>query len=96
MTHRRTNRESLIVPSVIDQKGSAWSDETRKVARTDAQRVLEALLAEYGVENAIRALNNQGLKGSAYGYLLKPLYNEAMRRRERSRASMLESNRRPH
>ena len=81
MTHRKSNREPLIVPTVIENKGEVWSEETRKVARTDAQRVLEALIAEYGVENTVDALDNQGLKGSTYRYLLKPLYAEALRRR---------------
>jgi len=43
MTHRKGNREPLILPTVIEQKGEAWGEETRKVARTDAQRILEAL-----------------------------------------------------
>lgn len=81
MTHRATNREAPIVNSVIEQKADGWSEETRKVARTDAQRVLEALVAEYGVVSTMQALDNQGLKGSAYGYLLNPLYTEAQRRR---------------
>ena len=85
MTHRDNNRESLIVPSVVAQKGAAWSDETRKVAQTDAQRVLEAMVAELGVNGAVRALDAQGFKGSAYRYLLNPLFDEAHRRRLRVR-----------
>jgi len=85
MTHRDNNRESLIVPSIIAQKGPAWGDETRKVAQTDAQRVLEAMVAEFGVDGAVRALDNQGFKGSAYRYLLTPLFDEAHRRRLRFR-----------
>ena len=81
MTHRKANREPLLVPTVIAKKSESWGEETCKVARTDAQRVLEALIAEYGVENAVHALDKQGLKGSAYRYLLKPLHAEALRRR---------------
>jgi len=33
---------------------------------TDAQTILEAIVAEYGVENCVRALDNQDLKGVAY------------------------------
>lgn len=84
MTHRKSNREPVIVFAVIEQKADSWSEETRKVARTDAQRVLEALIAEHGVEDAVHALDNQGLKGSAYRYLLKPLHAEARRRRQRA------------
>jgi hypothetical protein len=81
MTHRKESREPIIITTVIEQKSGTWGDETRKVARTDAQRVLEALVAEYGIENTIRALDRQGFKGSAYRYLLKPLHTEAVRRR---------------
>lgn len=86
MTHRAHNRHSLIVSTVVERKAENWSEETRKVANTDAQRVLEALIAEYGVENAMRALDNQGFKGRAYGYLLQPLYIEALQRRMQYRA----------
>jgi hypothetical protein len=47
--------------------------------------VLEALVAEYGVDAAVQALDNQGFKGSAYTYLLKPLHAEACRRRLRAK-----------
>ena len=85
MTHRDRNREPLIIKTVIDQKGDAWREETRKVAQTDAQRVLEALVAEHGVEATVQALDNHGFKGEAYRYLLNPLYAEAHRRRLRAR-----------
>lgn len=87
MTHRKGNHEPLILPTVIEKKGEAWGEETRKVARTDAQRILEALIAEYGVENAEQALDKQGMKGSAYRYFLKPLHVEALRRRRVSQSS---------
>ena len=92
MTHRDNNRESLIVPSVIAQKGAAWGDETRKVAQTDAQRVLEAMVAEFGVDGAVRALDAQGFKGPAYRYLLNPLFDEAHRRRLRFRDAERQAN----
>ena len=82
MTHRDKNPEPLIVQTVIEQKGSIWNEETHRVVRTDAQRILEALVAEYGIEKSVCALDNQGLKGSAYRYLLKPLHDEAQRRRQ--------------
>jgi len=90
VTHRKSNREPLIVPTVIAQKGDDWNEETHKVACTDAQRILEALIAEFGVENAVQALDNQGLKGSAYRYLLKPLHVEALRRRRVNQSSTSE------
>ena len=86
MTHRNDNRSSLIVPAVIAQKGDDWGDESRKVAQTDSQRVLEALVAEHGVDGAVQALDNQGFKGSAYKYLLNPLFAEASRRRAEAQA----------
>ena len=87
MTHRDSNREALIIPTVIAHKGTSWGEETRKVAQTDAQRVLEAMVAEYGVDGAVRALDNQGFKGSAYNYLLNPLFAEAQRRRLRAQVA---------
>jgi hypothetical protein len=81
MTHRKSQRKPQILSAVFAAKGESWNAETHKVARTDALRILEALVAEYGVENAVQALDRQGLKGSAYRYLLKPLYSEAQKRR---------------
>jgi len=82
VTHRKINPEPQIISTVIEQKGNAWNEETRKVVRTDALRILEALIAEYGVENAVKAIDKQGMKGSAYLYLLKPLHAESVRRRQ--------------
>jgi len=86
MSHRQNNPEQLILPKVIETKGTDWNDATQKVAQSDAQRVLEAMLAEFGLEEAIRALDNQGFQGASYGYLLKPLHEEAVRRRQRAQA----------
>jgi len=85
-THRDEHPEALILPTVIANKRGNWGAETRKVAESDAQRVLEALIAEFGIDAAIRALDNQGLRGSSYSYLLKPLYEEAVNRRARAGA----------
>ncbi|KXS32531.1 MAG: hypothetical protein AWT59_1364 [Candidatus Gallionella acididurans] len=51
------------------------------------ERIIEALIAEYGVENAELALDKQGMKGSAYRYLLEPLHVQAIRRRRASQSS---------
>jgi len=83
MSHRDHNPEPVILAAVIEAKGAAWGDETRKVAQTDALRLLEALVAEVGVDACVQALDHQGFKGAAYGYLLKPLHAEALRRRQR-------------
>ena len=45
------------------------------------------MVAELGVEGAVRALDNQGFKGEAYKYLLTPLYDEAIRRRKLTQQS---------
>lgn len=82
MTYRKINPEPQILSTVIEQKGDAWNEETQKVVRTDALRILEALIAEYGIENSVKAMDKQGMKGSAYRYLLKPLHAEALRRRQ--------------
>ena len=83
-THRSANPEPLIVPTIMEQKGTEWSKPTREVAASDAQRVLESLIAEFGIDEAVRALDNQGLRGSAYRYLLSPLHEEAVARRIRA------------
>jgi hypothetical protein len=56
-THRKKNPEPLIIPTIIQTMGSARSASTREVAEGDAQRVLEALVAEYGVEATVAALD---------------------------------------
>jgi len=81
MSHRDKNPVPLIIEAVIRQKGSEWNQSTQDTARSDAQRILEALVAEVGVGRAVHALDNQGLAGYAYRYLLNPLYAEAQRRR---------------
>ena len=83
MSHRDTHPSRRIVDAVIDQKGDQWGESTRKVARSDAERILEALVAEYGVETAMLALDHQGFEGNAYRHLLTPLFQEAQRRRLR-------------
>ena len=82
MSSRKKKPQGLIVEAVSQQKGETWNESTREVARTDSSRVLESLMAEYGIEAAMEALNRQGFTGSAYKYLLTPLYSEAMKRRE--------------
>lgn len=76
----------MIVEAVIATKGDAWNESTRITARTDAERILEALVAEYGVEAAYRALENQGFEAKSCGYVLKPLFEEALARRRHVRA----------
>ena len=83
---RRTNPAPLIVPSVIATKGSDWNEETHKVVESDAQRLLEALLADAGVEGAVAALNRQGFRGESYRYLLVTLHAEALDRRANARS----------
>jgi hypothetical protein len=83
-THRKKHPETLIVPTVIAAKAAEWGLETQKVAAADAHRVLEALVAEFGVEGAVVALNHQGFRGEAYKYLLVPLCAEAVARRARA------------
>ena len=79
MSVRDNQPRPVILDTVIRSK-SDWNDSTQKVARTDAQRVLEAMIAEYGIEGAVGALNNQGFEGEAYRYLLNPLHEVARTR----------------
>lgn len=87
MTHRKTNPLPVIIEAVIERKADDWNDATATVARTDAQRVLEAMVAEYGIDAAIQALDNQGFTGKSIRYLLTPLYAEATARRAQAQAS---------
>lgn len=81
---RRARPEPLIIPALIAEKGDSWNAATADVAATDAQRLLEALVAEVGVEGTVAALTNQGFDAKSYGYLLAPLHKEAIARRQRA------------
>ena len=81
VSSRDKNPRRTIVEAVIEKKGENWNDSTRKVVRTDAQRILESLIAEYGIEASVRAMEHQGFEGEAYRYLLGPLHDEAIARR---------------
>ncbi|MBM4032384.1 MAG: hypothetical protein FJ291_11425 [Planctomycetes bacterium] len=84
MSYRDRNPDRAIIEAVIQEQGSEWSRSTQDTARSDAQRILEALVAEVGIEGAVQALDRQGIAGYAYRYLLNPLYVAAMRRRTRA------------
>jgi hypothetical protein len=90
MSHRDRHHQKLLVPAVIEQKGDMWNESTRTLALSDAQRVLEALIAEYGVDATVKALDNQGIAGKSYLYLIRPLHAEAARRRHGAEADELE------
>jgi hypothetical protein len=80
-THRRKKPQPPIMDTIGKTKEMAWNEETKKVAQTDAQRILEAMIAEFGIEAAERALDNQGFRGTSYAYLLAPLHEVATQRR---------------
>jgi len=82
MAHRTDNPEPGIVNKLLAEKATTWASDVLQAAPTDSQHVLEALLAEFGVEAAIRALDNQGFFGEAMRPLLNSLYIEAVRRRK--------------
>lgn len=50
MSHRDQQRQPVILTALIEQKGDNWNAETHKVVMTDSQRVLEAVVAEIGVQ----------------------------------------------
>ncbi len=81
MTKRSKRPLPVIIESLIELKGKNWNKSTQEVVRTDAQRILEAMVAEYGVDGAVKALQNQGFAADAYLYLLKPMDKEARKRR---------------
>ena len=81
MSYRSNHRKPKIIRALIKQKGAGWNKATQELAPDDGQRVLEALVAEIGVEGAKEALRKQGFEAGAYEYLLQPLYEEAQARR---------------
>jgi hypothetical protein len=87
VAHRASNRQPGIIRKVIADREGSWGEATQKTAHTDAQCVLEALIAEYGVDAAIDALDHQGFEGKAMRYLLIPLHEEATRRRAMAQQS---------
>ena len=58
------------------------SASTKKTYRREAENVLEALIAEFGIEHTLIALKNQGYVAKSYKSLLKRLYEEAESRRQ--------------
>lgn len=67
--------------AVIAAQGDRWSDATRQTARSDANRILEALVSDIGVQGVIDAMDRQGFEGAAYRYLIAPLFDESASRR---------------
>ncbi|MUK28399.1 hypothetical protein [Aliivibrio fischeri] len=82
MSYRGKNRLKPILDEVVNQKINSNEWLTDETARKDAIKILEAVISELGVEKCLAALDNQGFNGASYGYLLKPLHKEGMRRRE--------------
>jgi hypothetical protein len=81
------NRSRLrLIDSVASDPERPWKDNTRDQFAIDANAVLEALLAEYGVEAALDAVERQGFKG-AYRHVVEPLYAEAVARRLKRQAA---------
>lgn len=74
-----------LIDSVADDPARQWKDNTRDQFAIDANAVLEALLAEYGVEAALAAVERQGFKG-AYRHVVEPLHAEAVARRFKRQA----------
>ena len=81
MSYRSNHPKPKILRALIKQKGAGWNKVTQELAPDDGQRVLEALVAEVGVEGAKEALRKQGFEAGAYEYLLQRLYEEAQARR---------------
>ena len=75
------NRRKNILDAVFERRDDSWSDSTKETARSDAYRVLEALVSKLGVEDVIAAMDHQGFDGAAYRYLVVPLHEEAVSRR---------------
>ena len=81
MSYRQRNPRKNLLEAVIEKQSAKWGDATGQTARSDALRVLEALVSEIGVEGTISAMDKQGFEGAAYRYLISPMYEEAESRR---------------
>ncbi len=75
-----------IIEAVIAAKGDQWNSIPADTARSDAETILEAVVAELGVVPIVAALDRQGLKGKAYRYSIAPLVEEAQSRRVERKA----------
>lgn len=84
MSYRDQHPEPEIVDTVCRRKARDWKESSQRTAKLDAPKVLEALVAEYGVDASVRALSAQGFDGDAYRYLITPLHDEAVTRRQRA------------
>jgi hypothetical protein len=81
VSHRHKNPRKNIVEAVIASKSDEWGDATRQTVRSDANRILEALVSDIGIQGVVDAMDRQGFEGAAYRYLIAPLYEEAASRR---------------
>jgi hypothetical protein len=72
-----------LIDAVVSDPERRWDQSTRtpSTATTDANCVLEALLAEVGVDAEVAAVRNQGFNGDLR-YVIDPLYREAIKRRK--------------
>ena len=80
MSHRQKNPRKNIVEAVIALQGDKWSEATRQTARSDANRILEALVSDIGVQGVVDAMDRQGFEGAGYRYLIAPLFEESASR----------------
>ena len=80
-TYRGRNQQSLILSEVNRLKAGECNSSIEQTVSVDAQRVLEAIIAEYGDNATFRALKNQGFQGNLVRYLLTALYEIAIARR---------------
>jgi len=81
-----------IIDAVPSDPKRPWNNTTRRETfPADANAILEALIAEYGVEATLEALVKQGFSPTGdYRYAAQPLYEEAIARRQQRRANRSE------
>jgi hypothetical protein len=70
-----------LIEAVAQDPDRLWKENTRDQFVIDANAILEALLAETGVEATLAALKRQGFRGH-YRQVVEPLYREAISRRD--------------
>ena len=71
-----------VVEHVVEQKAYPTETTSADTFRSDSAAILESLVAEFGEEIIVTAMNNQGFEGYSYRSTLKALAVEAIQRRQ--------------
>ena len=72
----------ILIEAVAEDPNVDIKENTRQQRVIDANAILEALLLEYGVDAALKAVVNQGFSADGnYGTIARQLYDFALERK---------------